>query len=224
MNRLSKKPACPRVVKKLIHVKKGNTRNSSSFNSHTSPFAHMLADETFREGFAEIGKRGLSFDAWLYHPQIPELTDLARAFPDTSIVLNHVGGPLGIGPYEGKGEEVFKAWCRDISALAQCPNVSVKLDGLLMSRTGLGFHQEQRPPSSDEIAQVTGRYYRHAIECFGVERCMFESNFPVDGQSCSYPVLWNAFKKIVADATDSDKSALFHDTATRFCQLDRSEV
>jgi len=189
-------------------------------DSHSNPFEGMLGDRVFREGFAELEKRDLSFDAWLYHHQIPELTDLARAFPNTSIVLDHFGGPLGIGPYAGKREEILIKWRSDLAELAQCENVSVKLGGLVMPVNGFGFHRRAQPPSSDEIVEATGRYYRHAIDCFGPERCMFESNFPVDKQSCSYAVLWNAFKKLVADDSDSDQSALFHDTATRVYRLD----
>ena len=189
-------------------------------DSHSNPFEGMLGDRVFREGFAELEKRDLSFDAWLYHHQIPELTDLARAFPNTSIVLDHFGGPLGIGPYAGKREEILIKWRSDLAELAQCENVSVKLGGLVMPVNGFGFHRRAQPPSSDEIVEATGRYYRHAIDCFGPERCMFESNFPVDKQSCSYAVLWNAFKKLVADGSDSDQSTLFHDTATRVYRLD----
>jgi len=191
-------------------------------NSHTNPFAHMLADPTFREGVAELERRGLTFEAWLYHSQITELIDLARAFPNLPIVLDHFGGPLGIGPYAGKREEIFAHWQKDLSELALCPNVSAKLGGLVMPINGFGFHKRDRPATSDEIVDATGRYYRHAIECFGAQRCMFESNFPVDKQSCSYPVLWNAFKKMVADASESEKAALFHDTATRVYRLGES--
>ena len=182
-------------------------------NSHTNPTEDLLLDGTFREGFAELGRRGLSFDAWLYHPQIPQLTDLARAYPDTTIIFNHFGGPLGVGPYEGKGEEIFSAWQQAVAELAECRNVYAKLGGLVMPINGFGFHKRDLPASSDEIVTATSRYYRHAIECFGPERCMFESNFPVDKQSCSYHVLYNAFKKMVADASEADKAALFHDTA-----------
>jgi predicted TIM-barrel fold metal-dependent hydrolase len=182
-------------------------------NSHTNPVEGLLLDEAFRKGFAELGKRGLSFDAWLYHPQIGQLTDLARAFPDTVIIFDHFGGPLGIGPYEGQREEIFTRWQRDIATLAECRNVYAKLGGLVMPINGFGFHKGDTPPTSDEIVSATARYYRHAIDCFGVERCMFESNFPVDKQSCSYPVLWNAFKKLVADASDTEKQWLFHDSA-----------
>jgi L-fuconolactonase len=189
-------------------------------NSHTDPFARMLADPTFREGYAELRDRDLSFDAWLYHHQIPELIDLAQAFPDVPIVFDHFGGPLGIGPYAERREEIFDTWRQDIENLAACSNVSAKLGGILMPINGFGFHKRERPATSDEIVEATGRYYRHMIETFGPERCMFESNFPVDKQSCSYLVLWNAFKKMVSDASESEKSLLFHGTATRVYRLD----
>jgi len=189
-------------------------------NSHTRPPEHLLLDGRFREGFAELEKRGLSFDAWLYHPQIPELTDLARAFPGTTIVFDHFGGPLGIGPYAGRREEIFARWAEDVAELARCGNVVAKLGGLVMPVNGFGFHKRERPASSDEIVAATQDYYRHAIDCFGPERCMFESNFPVDKQSCSYPVLWNAFKKLAAGYSASEKAALFHDTAARAYRLE----
>jgi predicted TIM-barrel fold metal-dependent hydrolase len=183
-------------------------------NSHTHPPAHLFLADEFRAGFAELGKRNLSFDAWLYHPQIPELTDLAKNFPDTTIIFDHFGGPLGIGPYAGKGDEIFAQWCIDVAELARCHNVYAKLGGIVMPINGFNWHKRDTPATSDEIVDATGRYHRKAIELFGPERCMFESNFPVDKQSCSYPVLWNAFKKITKDFSQADKSLLFHDTAT----------
>ena len=187
--------------------------------SHTDPPEGLLLNKAFREGFAELGKRNLSFDAWMFHPQIPELTDLAKAFPDTTIIFDHFGGPLGIGPYAGKREEIFTAWRKDVAELARCDNVFAKLGGLVMPINGFGFHKRDLPATSDEIVAATGRYHRHAIDEFGVNRCMFESNFPVDKRSCSYHVLWNAFKKMVADASESEKNALFHDSAARAYRL-----
>ncbi len=184
-------------------------------NAHTQPFKGMLADRKFCEGFAELGKRGLTFDAWLYHHQIPELTDLARAFPDTTIIFDHFGGPLGIGPYEDRQDEIFPQWRKDVAELATCPNVYAKLGGIVMPINGFGFHRQPKPATSDEVVAATGRYHHHAIEVFGTKRCMFESNFPVDKQSVSYAVLWNAFKKIAAGASASEKTDLFHDTAVR---------
>ena len=188
-------------------------------NSHTNPPQGLLLDARFREGMKELAKRGLSFDAWLYHPQLGELIGLARAHPDVTIVLDHFGGPLGIGPYQGRREEIFDSWRLDLAELARCPNVYAKLGGLVMPINGFEFHKRPRPPGSDEIVAATGRYYRHAIDCFGVERCMFESNFPVDKRSCSYHVLWNAFKKLVADASEAEKQRLFHDTASEVYRL-----
>ena len=179
----------------------------------------MLAEPKFREGFARLAAHGLSFDAWLFHTQIDELTDLARAFEDTSIILNHVGGPLGIGPFEGLRERVFPDWQRSISAIARCPNVSVKLGGLKMPICGFGWHKLPKPPSSERLAETLGPYYLHCIEEFGPERCMFESNFPVDKASCSYTVLWNCFKRLTRDFPENERAALFHDTAVRVYRL-----
>ena len=188
-------------------------------NSHSKPGEHMLAEPVFRDGFAELGKRELSFDAWLYHTQIPELTDLARAFPEVSIVLDHFGGPLGIGPYVGKRDEIFAQWKQDVAELSSCPNVYAKLGGLVMPVNGFGFHKAASPPSSDDLVAATRPWYEHAIDVFGSDRCMFESNFPVDKASCSYNVLWNSFKKIAAGASDVEKANLFHDTAHRVYRL-----
>lgn len=184
-------------------------------NSHTSPNRQMMADATFRRGFAELGKRNLTFDAWLYHPQIPDLTSLAQAFPNQTIVFDHFGGPLGIGPYVGKRDEIFQYWKNAVAELSTCENVVAKLGGLVMPINGFGFHKRERPATSQELVEVTKPYYTHMIECFGVERCMFESNFPVDKASCSYTVLWNSFKRIAKDFSSSEKRDLFHDTASR---------
>ncbi len=188
-------------------------------NSHTNPPENVLMDATFRKGFAHLGRLGLSYEAWLYHRQIPQLTDLARAFPETPIVLDHFGGPLGIGPYAGKQDEVFPEWKASISELAKCPNVVAKLGGINMPINGFGFEKRPVPPTSQELIDVTGRYYEHTIEQFGPERCMFESNFPVDKVSCSYAVLWNAFKKIAAGYKEDEKDAMFYGTATRTYRL-----
>jgi predicted TIM-barrel fold metal-dependent hydrolase len=187
--------------------------------SHTNPPPGLLSDPAFRSGFAALGRAGLSFDAWLYHPQISELTDLARAHPDVRIVLDHLGGPLGIGPYQGRRDEVLKTWRLAMEDLARCPNVVVKLGGIGMPVFGMTWHRQPDATTSEELAAVWGGEIRWCIDQFGVDRCMFESNFPVDKASCSYAVLWNAFKRIVVDASPSEKAALFHDTATRTYRL-----
>jgi L-fuconolactonase len=187
--------------------------------SYMDPPAGLLASPDFREGFATLAPLGLSFDAWLYHTQLEELTDLARAFPDTTIVLDHFGGPLGIGPYAGKRADIFAVWKDGISEVATCPNVVVKLGGLAMAINGFGWHERETPPGSEELAQATRPYYLHTIERFGTDRCMFESNFPVDKESCSYAVLWNSFKRIAERFYPEEKAALFHDTAVRVYRL-----
>lgn len=190
-------------------------------NSHSNLPKGLLLDRAFRKGFAHLGRLGLSFDAWLYHAQIPELTDLARAFPDTTIILDHFGGPLGIGPYAGRLDEVFEEWKPAIDELAKQPNVVAKLGGINMPVNGFGWEKRDRPPTSEELAEATERYYLHTIDRFGPDRCMFESNFPVDRASCSYAVLWNAFKRMVAGFPDDEKHAMFYGTATRVYRLEQ---
>ena len=185
---------------------------------HSDP--GVMATKAFREGFAKLAPLGLTYDAWLYHTQIGELTNLARAFPDTMIVLDHVGGVLAIGPYAGKRQEVFAVWKTDIAALAACPNVRVKLGGGGMRMFGFGWHDGRLPPSSEEIAREWRPYIDTCIDLFGTKRCMFESNFPVDKCSYSYPVIWNAFKRIAAGASVSEKADLFRDTAQGVYRLE----
>ncbi len=169
----------------------------------------------FREGFAELGKRGLSFDAWLLEPQLPELIDLARAFPGTQIITDHVATPLGIGAYAGKLTERFDVWRENIRALAACKNVAMKLGGLAMPFAGFPSFMSLPPASSEQLATEWKPYIETCIEAFGPERCMFESNFPVDALSCDYATLWNAFKRIAANYSASEKQALFYGTAAR---------
>jgi predicted TIM-barrel fold metal-dependent hydrolase len=182
-------------------------------NSHTQPPPGLFADSGFRRGFARLAHYELSFDAWLYHPQLPELIDLARAFPDITIVLDHFGGPLGIGPYEARQAEIFPEWQARVRELAQCSNVTAKLGGLAMPINGFGWHKRTTAPGSAELAASQAPYHETCIEAFGPARCMFESNFPVDRVSCSYSVLWNAFKRVAASASDDEKKLLFRQTA-----------
>jgi len=179
----------------------------------------LLLNGKVREGFARLHPLGLSFDAWMYFTQLGELVDLARAFPETPIVLDHVGGPIGIGPYTGRRDEVFTAWKKSIEELARCPNVHVKLGGLGMRLFGFDVHAGELPPSSERLADLWGPYIEACIEAFGPERAMFESNFPVDKGSGSYHVFWNAFKRIAAGCSAVEKTALFSGTASRFYRL-----
>src|SRR4051812_6676258 len=190
----------------------------SKYVSRVVPL-HQVMDPKFREGFAQLAPLGLSFEAWQYHPQLPDAIDLARSFPNTSIILNHVGGVLGVGPYAGRRQEVLAGWRKDIVELAKCPNVYCKLGGIGMVSFGFDFHERDLPPSSEDLAAAWRQYIEPCIEAFGVERCMFESNFPPDKQSCGYTELWNAFKRITTQASASEKTALYSGTAARVYRL-----
>jgi predicted TIM-barrel fold metal-dependent hydrolase len=175
----------------------------------------LLRDSSFRAGFARLAPLGLVFDAWLFHPQIPELTELARAFPQTTIVLDHLGGIVGIGAYKDRRDEIFLEWSRSIRDLARCENVCVKLGGLGMRINGFGFERRETPPSSEALAAAWRPYIETCIEAFGAQRCMFESNFPVDKGSYGYGTVWNAFKRLSRHASASDRTSLFSETAAR---------
>lgn len=188
-------------------------------NHRTQPPEGLLLREDFRRGFKHLAPRKLSFEIWCAHTQIPDAVSLARAFPDTVLILDHFGGPIGIGPYKGKADEVFADWKSKIDELAKCENVNVKLGGLNMHVNGYGWENKPKPPTSTELAEATRRYFDYAIEKFGPRRAMFESNFPVDKLSCSYTVLWNSFKRLAEGFSADEKAALFHDTAARVYRL-----
>jgi predicted TIM-barrel fold metal-dependent hydrolase len=189
-------------------------------NPAYQPPQDIFFRDDFRAGFAQLAPLGLTFDAWLYHPQIPDLAALARAFPETQIVLDHVGGPLGIRGYAGRRDEVFSAWRASMADLATCANVSVKVGGLGMRINGMGFEEMADPPSSDTLVAAWKPFVETTIELFGATRCMFESNFPVDKGSYGYGVFWNACKKLAAGASASERAALFSGTAARFYSLE----
>jgi L-fuconolactonase len=177
----------------------------------------LMDDGAFRRGLKRLPAHNLTFEAWIYHPQIKALTEVARRCPEVKIVLNHFGGPLGVGPY--KRDDVFSGWRADMKALSACPNVYVKLGGLAMIVNAFDFHVASLPPSSGELANAWRPYVQTCVEAFGANRCMFESNFPVDKGACSYPVLFNAFKRLASGASPSEKSDLFAGTASRFYRL-----
>jgi predicted TIM-barrel fold metal-dependent hydrolase len=179
----------------------------------------LLLDTTFRKGFACLAPLNLSFDAWLFHPQIGDLVDLARAFPDTTIVLDHCGGPVGLGRFAGRREETFAVWKASIQDIAKCPNVVVKLGGLAMRLLGFDFHERPKPPSSEQAAAAWRPYIETCIEAFGPTRCMFESNFPPDKGQCSYQVIFNAFKRLSSQYSEAEKTALFSKTAMEVYRL-----
>jgi L-fuconolactonase len=184
-----------------------------------NPGKGLLLNPKFREGFACLGKYHLSFDAWMFHPQLKELIDLALAFPDIPIILNHIGGPVRVGPYAAKRAEVARSWKKDMAELATCPNVAVKIGGFGMPLMGFGWHETAQSPGSAELAKAIRPYFQWCIEKFGVDRCMFESNFPVDKISFSYTVMWNAFKLVSLDLTKTERAGLLHDNAVKAYRL-----
>jgi L-fuconolactonase len=179
----------------------------------------LLLDKSFREGFAALAPVGLAFDGWMFQTQLDDLVDLARAFPQTTIVLNHCGGPLAIGPYAGKREEAFAEWRDRIRKIGALPNTYVKLGGLGMKMIGFTFYENPEPPSSQELEKAWRPYIETCIEAFGPQRAMFESNFPVDKGTCSYQVLWNTFKRIAAGYSADEKAALFSGAAAKAYRL-----
>ena len=179
----------------------------------------MYKNPDFLRGMKVLGDRGHSYESWHYHYQNSDFCAIARAVPDTAMVLDHFGTPLGTGVYADKRGEVFEQWKKDIAEIAKCENVVAKLGGLAMPDNGMGWMGRDTPPSSDEFVAAQAPFYLHTLECFGPDRCMFESNFPVDKLSLSYQVLINGVKKIVQDFSEDEKNALFHDTAERFYRL-----
>lgn len=179
----------------------------------------LFLNEFFQAGVRLLGRRGYTYESWHYHTQLRDFYTLARTAPETTIILDHFGTPLGTKSFRDRREAIFQQWQADIRQLAECPNVYAKLGGLAQPDNGFGWHEAARPATSDDLVAAQRRYYLYTIECFGVNRCMFESNFPVDKMSISYAVLWNAFKKIVADFSEDEKRALFFDTATKVYRL-----
>ena len=179
----------------------------------------QFADPQFRAGASVLARMGFSFDAWLNFHQLDEVADFARAIPNLTIILNHVGGPIRVGPYAHRDDEVLAAWRKGIAAVAACPNVYVKLGGMGMPRNGFDWHTRETPIGSEELAADMGPYMHYCIEQFGPSRGMFESNFPVDKVSFSYQVLWNAFKRLSGSYSVAERAALFHDTAAKVYRI-----
>ena len=183
-----------------------------------STVPHMLLDEGYRAGLREVARRGLTYDVWLYHPQLGELAETVAAFPDLTFVVDHLGGPVPDEATQTARADVFIDWRRDLAALSRRPNVVLKIGGVGMPVYGFGFDGATRPTSA-ELAAAWRPYVEVAIDAFGPDRCMFESNFPVDKQSFSYDALWNAFKLITCEHSDDERAQLFAGTARRVYRL-----
>ena len=189
-------------------------------NTSAHKMEGQLASDNFRTGARVLARMGLSLEAWLYFPQLSELADFAKALPDLSIILNHIGGLLRVGPYANRDDEVLATWRSGIAAVAECPNVNIKLGGIGMPRTGFDWHARATPVGSEELASNMAPLMNYCIEQFGPDRCMFESNFPVDKVSYSYNVMYNAFKRLSSGYSAAERAAMFHDTAGRVYRID----
>jgi predicted TIM-barrel fold metal-dependent hydrolase len=180
----------------------------------------QLSNDNFRAGAKALARMGLTLKGWMYFPQLPELADFAKAVPDLTIILNHIGGLLRVGPYANNDDEVLATWRKGIAAVAECPNVNIKLGGIGMPRTGFDWHARDMPIGSEELADSMAPFMSYCIEQFGPNRSMFESNFPVDKVSYSYNVLYNAFKRMSKDYSPDERAAMFHDTAVRVYRVE----
>ena len=202
-------------------------RHSVTWDPHpeiTLTAAHrmrgQLSNDDFRAGARVLARMGMSLEAWMYSPQLPELAEFARAVPDLTIILNHIGGLLRVGPYADNNDEVLQTWRDGIAAVADCPNVNVKLGGIGMPSNGFDWHERDTPIGSEELAESMAPFMNYCIERFGPDRSMFESNFPVDKVSYSYNVMYNAFKRLSKSYSDSERAAMFHDTAARVYRVE----
>ena len=195
------------------------THRSGTENAPGPAPAGLAAEEPFRDGVRLLGRRGLTYESWHFHYQMDEFTALARSAPDTLIILDHFGTPLGVGRWRGRRAEVFAEWKASMAEAAACPNMAAKLGGMAMFDNGFGWDERDEPVTAEEFAAAQRDYYLHAIDCFGPDRCMFESNFPVEKASVSYRVLYDAFKLMTADFSEADKDALFSGTARRVYRL-----
>ena len=189
-------------------------------NNAAHKIESQLASDEFRAGARILARMGLSLEGWMYFPQMPELADFAKVVPDLTFILNHIGGLVRIGPYANRDKEVLAAWRNGIAAVAECPNVYMKLGGIGMPLTGFDWHTRSQPIGSEELGDSMAPFMNYCIEQFGPDRCMFESNFPVDKVSYSYNVMYNAFKRLSKGYSVAERAAMFHDTAARVYRLD----
>ena len=194
--------------------------NPAVENTAAHAIQGQLASDGFRAGARVLAQKGLSLEGWLFFHQLPELADFAKAVPGLTIILNHIGGLLRDGPYANRDEEVLATWRNGIAAVAQCPNVNVKLGGIGMPRTGFDWHLRDQPIGSEELAESMAPLMTYCIEQFGPNRCMFESNFPVDKVSYSYNVMYNAFKRLSKGYSATERADMFHDTAARVYRIE----
>ncbi len=199
----------------------GIDRSSEVPQGHGNPSHQMMGTNQFRAGLRTLVERDLSFDAWLYHPQLLEVAELAAAMPELRVVVGHLGAPLGVGPYRDIRDQVWADWRSSMQVVAAQPNAVVKVGGIGMDFLfGMGWADLPVPPGSEEVATHWSDAVRFCIDAFGPDRCMFESNYPVDRETLTYPVLWNAFQIMADGYSDAEQDDLFSGTATRVYRLD----
>ena len=202
-------------------VLKAHMAASPNFRGVRTAFPNDL-NAAFMEGYAMLAKHQLSFDN--FSPdfeRLPNLARLADANPDVPVIVNHLGGTVD----PQAPPEVVARWRAAIDAIARCPNAVMKCGGGQMRVGGweppFHMHRREQPIGSEELCELMFPYYQYAIEAFGPDRCMFESNFPVDKECISYRTLWNAFKRIAArlGLSEAEKASIFSGTAARVYRL-----
>lgn len=214
-------------MKQVAGARLKGIRNSTAW--HDSPEVRsnpiqpprgLLSHPGFLDGVRTLAEYDLCLDIWAYHTQLSEVFELAKACPQLHIVLDHLGGPVGVGPYREARKEVFDEWKKSIQQLAALPNITIKLGGFGLKVMGYHYFECEVPPSSEQLAQDWRPYTETLIALFGTSRCMFESNFPVDKGMYSYSIMWNAFKRICNGCSSDEIQDLFFNTAKRIYSLD----
>lgn len=179
---------------------------------------YALLDPTFQAGVAELDRRRLVFETWVYFNQLDDVAALATRFPELSIILNHLGGPAVNGPYAGHRDEMLAEWRRGMQQVARHENVFLKIGGIGY-RSFVEESVLDGPRTSEWLADYWRPEFRFCVETFGPSRCMFESNYPEDRHLCDYVVLWNTFKRATSELSASERAQLFELTARRAYSL-----
>ncbi len=188
-------------------------------NSPTASWKHMLLDDKTQQGIRKLQSVGLPLDIWVYHPQLADVVAVADRNPDLTIVLNHCGGPIGYGAYAGQLKETFAMWQRSIQEVAKRPNVVCKVGGILSRSATFNYVEAALPPTSEELASIWTPWFSTCFEALGMQRCLYESNFPVEKLGTSYAVLLNVFKRILSSFSEDERQAFFAGNASRIYKL-----
>ena len=190
------------------------------------PRPYLSRDSHWLKGLSLLEQHHLSFDAWFFHHQLDELVVLAKAFPGITFVLDHMGTPIGVGGQfasygrtESARDVTLRTWQMHLHELAELPNVMVKLSGLFMPVVGWGYEHRDTPPTQEELLNTAGPLFDFVLQTFGVDRCMFASNFPMDKVSLSLSQLYQFYGALVAHYPEESRRKLFHDNAARIYRI-----